>query len=894
MRGPFDDVIEARLEPAAEVTAADATRAEAEVEAPRRPPGGKPLVRLLQLLESAGLQETADAAVQVAVSDEGRGAFLERAARFTAAPGGEPAGGAPARAPRARSRGRRPAAEEDAEAAPAAPETEAGAEARDLAQTYLAVGEQLGAPTGSGPQWRSLGPWTIPNGQTYGASRVNVSGRIAAIAVDPRNAAHMLVGAANGGVWESRDRGGSWTPRTDFAATLAVGAVVFDPANPAIAYCGTGEGNWWSFLGAGILRSSDGGATWTTLCTAPFVGTGFYELLVDRADGRHLLAGTTAGLYVSTDGGVTWTRRRTARTWSLSMAPAGGPAAEILAACSDGLWRSTNGGTTWTAVALPGRPASFDRLAVAVAPSNPGVAYAWGAGPPYLGTSSVPTAYLWRRAGGAWAAIAPPPGVATGQAWYDWFLAVAPDRDTQVYCGAIEVHRGDLSGTTWTWRNLTNKGTSGDSIHPDQHAIAFEPGRPDTIYVGNDGGLFTSQDRGITWQHRNNGLVISEFEYLAQDYGSARWLIGGTQDNGTDRWTGSAVWDHVADGDGGDCGVNRTNPRTVFHTYFGMSPERSAARGDWGSWGWIAPPVPSGEGSLFYPPFECSASGGDTVALGGDAVYLSRNNGTAWTRLAFPGAARSSAMYIPNVDTVFVGSTDGRIFRTQWTGTAWTALAALATPRAGASVSDLFVDPANLNRIWVTNRTVGGGRVFRSDNGGSSWLDRSAGLPALPMNAIEVDPWNANRIWVAADLGVYQSTDGGASWADFASGLPNAFVGDLVFHPHARVLRAGTRNRGVWEIPVDGWMTQPSCGVQWNGNLAGNETRRWFTWGWPATWHMLWTVMPTSVRPGAPQVSWAVQVERANAEYVSYWITVRNLTPDPVAFEGRYCLLSRY
>jgi hypothetical protein len=56
----------------------------------------------------------------------------------------------------------------------------------------------------------------------------------------------------------------------------------------------------------------------------------------------------------------------------------------------------------------------------------------------------------------------------------------------------------------------------------------------------------------------------------------------------------------------------------------------------------------------------------------------------------------------------------------------------------------------------------------------------------------------------------------------------------------------------------------------------------------------VWTVMPTTPRVGAPQVSWSVAVERASAEYVTYWITVNNLTPDPLAFEGRYCILSRY
>ena len=109
-----------------------------------------------------------------------------------------------------------------------------------------------------------------------------------------------------------------------------------------------------------------------------------------------------------------------------------------------------------------------------------------------------------------------------------------------------------------------------------------------------------------------------------------------------------------------------------------------------------------------------------------------------------------------------------------------------------------------------------------------------------------------------------------------------------------RVLRAGLRNRGVWEIPVDGWMTQPACATQWNGTLAPNQSQRWFTWGWPATWHVIWTVMPTTVRPGGPVVTWNVQVERASAEFVTYWITVQNLAPVPIDFEGRYAILSRY
>lgn len=86
-------------------------------------------------------------------------------------------------------------------------------------------------------------------------------------------------------------------------------------------------------------------------------------------------------------------------------------------------------------------------------------------------------------------------------------------------------------------------------------------------------------------------------------------------------------------------------------------------------------------------------------------------------------------------------------------------------------------------------------------------------------------------------------------------------------------------------------LTKPP-GVQWFGMIGPSATHRWFTWGWPTSWHVIWTIMPLTPCPGGPQLSWTVQVERANATQCTYWVTVRNLTPDPVKFEGRYNILS--
>ncbi len=81
-------------------------------------------------------------------------------------------------------------------------------------------------------------------------------------------------------------------------------------------------------------------------------------------------------------------------------------------------------------------------------------------------------------------------------------------------------------------------------------------------------------------------------------------------------------------------------------------------------------------------------------------------------------------------------------------------------------------------------------------------------------------------------------------------------------------------------------------GVQWTGSLAGNQTGRWFTWGWLTSLHVIWYMMPTSPQPGAAEIDWDVAVERANATQCTYWITVKNLTSNTVTFEGRYAVLS--
>ena len=183
----------------------------------------------------------------------------------------------------------------------------------------------------------------ISGGRAYGASRVTVAGRIAAIAIDPSNGRNrVLIGAAGGGVWESGDAGANSGPRAMRLPALTIGAIAFDPSHPQVAYCGTGEGNWYNRWGQGVLRSTDGGTTWTLQAGAPFIGQGFHDLVVDFGQLEKFVAATTGGVYTSADAGVTWTQRRTHRCWSLAMAP-GEFLPPVMTGCSAPLTAATHG-----------------------------------------------------------------------------------------------------------------------------------------------------------------------------------------------------------------------------------------------------------------------------------------------------------------------------------------------------------------------------------------------------------------------------------------------------------------------------------------------------------------------------------------------------------------------
>ena len=235
---------------------------------------------------------------------------------------------------------------------------------------------------------------------------------------------------------------------------------------------------------------------------------------------------------------------------------------------------------SWTQL-TSGLPTSdFNRIAMGISPSSPQTVYALMSS----GTYSIDKFYKTTNGGTTWNVVALPGGNIGGQGFYNLFVITDPTTPDIVYLGATELWKAVYNSGTGIW-TITK---IGGNIHPDTHAFAFDPSDHLKIFCGSDGGIYKSNDAGMTWTDSiNKGLCITQFEFMDQHPTSEAIVLAGTQDNGTEQFRNSPVFYHAADGDGGFCGIDPSNQNNYFHTYYGASPERSTNAGKFGSWIWI-------------------------------------------------------------------------------------------------------------------------------------------------------------------------------------------------------------------------------------------------------------------------------------------------------------------
>jgi len=724
-------------------------------------------------------------------------------------------------------------------------------EQRAYPQTFIQPGARLRAwmsveaQREEGPQtaalgssWTAIGPAPTNNGQTYGTPKVPVTGRVTALAPHPTNPNILYLGAAQGGVWKTTNAlspSPIWTPLTDQQASLAVGAIAVDPNNGDIIYVGTGESNYScdSYFGAGILKSTNGGATWSLLGAAQFDSRSISRIAINPSNTQEIWVSSTSGiggvgcdraptgapdlgLYRSTNGGASFSPILTGVGATDVLLDPNNPGNVFAAFVSLGIYRKLSTDSSFTQL-TSGLPSSnFGDIRLAASASQPGVFYAAFA-------RNNGEVYRTTNYGATWSRLPALDGFCGGQCNYDMTIDVDPVNGNYIYLGGSanntnsggSLYRSSNGGTSMVDIS-TGSGTGG--LHADTHAFAFLPSDHNTIFTGNDGGVWRSTNNGTTWQHMNTNLAITQFTGVALHPTNPLLAIGGTQDNGTQKYSGSNAWSRIDFGDGGFAAIDQSNPLYMYHTYFNLAGVFiGLARSDDGGTSvdlWTVKNIGINQNDrvLFYAPFTLDPNNQATVYFGTHRLYRSTNRGDTFSPISGDltrgnlsdgrrHAISAIAVAPSNSQTIYVGTSDGKIQRTNNGGSAWTDVSAGIPDRF---VSRLAVHPSITSTVYATVSGFGSGHVWKSTTGGNTWTNVSDSLPDIPVNAIVLDTTDPTNVYIGTDLGVWRSTTGGGGWVHLTNGMPNVAVFDLKFNPTTNVLLAATHGRSVFQLNESG------------------------------------------------------------------------------------------
>lgn len=692
-----------------------------------------------------------------------------------------------------------------------------------------------------------------------------VGNRVSAVAGKPGDPNVFYLGAASGGVFKSDDGGHSWRPVFDDQTALSIGAIAVASSDPEVVWVGTGESFIRSnvSIGYGVYRSENGGASWQHVGLESSGRIGRIAVHPDDPNTAFVAAAghmygpqeEGKGLYRTRNGGTTWERvlhagpdagaidvvlapddpnRIFAATWEMRIRPwervSGGP--------GSGLWTSEDGGDSWRRLEGGGLPTgTLGRIGLAIAPGDPDRMYALietnsnGDFEPLVEHQGT----LWRSddGGDSWRMVNGSHALAQRPLYYSR-MAVAPDDPDEVhFMSTLHVRTLDGGG------NVTVLGGG------DNHDMWIDPLDPTRLIVGNDQGIRISSDRGRSWY--SPLLPIAQMYHVFTDNAVPYNLYGNRQDGPSaggpsNTLTGGAIpvgaWRSV-----GGCESGFAVPDTVTNgvvwsgCYEGILGRHELATGltrTVSVWpdnpeGWAAKDVRYRFNWTF--PIHISPHDGETVYVGSQHVHRTRDGGASWEAispdLTLDDEARqlkSGGLTYEDVSPTYfsvlfaiaesplepgvlwAGSNDGLLHVTRDGGASWTDV----TPNLpglppDGTISNIEPSRHEPSKVYVTvDRHQSGDPepyVYRSDDGGASWVAIVDGIPPGPLSYAHVvreDPVRPGLLYLGTENGIYASWDDGARWTSIQGDLPKAPVHWLTVQPHFRDLVVGTYGRGFW------------------------------------------------------------------------------------------------
>jgi len=628
------------------------------------------------------------------------------------------------------------------------------------------------------------------------------SGRVNALS---HSLGETYVGSANGGLWRL-----SWVgpkPISDDLGSLRIGGVAVDPADADRIFVGTGDydGNR---NGAGVYRSTDHASSWQPMnIDQPQVS----KIIVD---GSHVYVAGNRGVFVSHDLGDHWEQVLCSNTCDIAAAPGTGTVYAALRGPRIGIYRSLSHASAGSFVPINSHFAFMDttkieRIAIAVSPSNPAVAYAqFGTHPPG-GDYALYAFYKTANSGANWYSMPVPSVNHFLQEFCNNAIVVNPSDPDIVWSGGTSLWRSEDGGFTWHCRGAC----PGDPIHEmhgDVHALMYDG---TTLWAATDGGVFRTTDEGTMWDNYvNRQLPFAQLYNIDVDhFNGGAVQCGGTQDNGiVSRIDASEMWNIDKLCDGNDVAIDQGNTARFYATFNdGHKQWRHLFLNN------------ADQGALDKTPLDqfpdwlnshlATDGAGNLYTNCRMDVFWSSDQGSTWQKLYGFNSdgmiGRISVAGAPATElNLYATVQDSRkVRRYHCVAGTWTTNyvhAGLPEWRVTRKVraSAWGVGSVSTALALMDRGSTGGRLIYRTDDAGAHWQDITGDLDSmLIVNDIFSLP---PKLFIGTNVGAFISTNNGANWLRWTRGMPpaaqilnlNWTVRDYKFY-----IIAGTYGRSTFE-----------------------------------------------------------------------------------------------
>lgn len=640
-------------------------------------------------------------------------------------------------------------------------------------------------------EWQPVGPTSwISQGWNPGLGRIN------AITQDPNDVNTLYVCTPAGGLWKSTDLGDNWTSLTDHLPAIGASGLAIDPTNSNVLYLATGDGDGSDTYSFGVLKSIDGGETWetTSLIYEFSQEVRCSDILLDPTDPNKIWVATNLGLLTSTDAGNSWVETIHGSIRDIEVKP-NDP--NIVYAAGRNFYRSADGGMSFSQITegVPPNP-NVNRLAIAITAANPDLVYM------IAGSNEDSGFYGFYRSddsGQSFELRSDSPNILTyseigdgvgGQSWYDLAITASSTDENDVFIGGVNVWKTGNGGLSWEiishWVYPSNIGYT----HADIHVLEAYGNK---LYCGSDGGIFSSNDDGSSWEDRSAGLQISQFYRLAVSTTNPDIILTAAQDNGTNIFNGTE-YSHLLGGDGNAALIDYSNDQIMYSAYPGGEIQKSTNGGQ--SFDDFNQGID--ESGSWVTPFKISPTNHNVLFAAFENVW--RKSGNAdWQRISnfsISGTLQALCIAPSDADVIYTAKY-GTIFKTTDGGENWSNI---SNGLPNLTITGIEIHPENPAELWVTMSGYNANsKVFHSTDSGDNWENLTLNLPNIPVNCVSYQLGSSDGIYIGTDAGVFYKDNTYTNWNPYNDGLPNVIVNQIVFQYQTSKILLATFGRGVWE-----------------------------------------------------------------------------------------------